>query len=60
MLLQPLVMSKQHWDKLTPAQKKIFDEAAAKSEEFFNGLQKEAEEKMVETFKKNNNAVPAR
>ena len=57
MLLQPLVMSKQHWDKLTPAQKKAFDEAALKSEEFFNGLQKEAEEKMVETFKKNNNAV---
>ena len=57
MLLQPLVMSKQHWDKLTPAQKKIFDEAAAKSETFFNGLQKEASEKMVETFKKNGNAV---
>jgi len=57
MLLQPLVMSKQHWDKLTPAQKKAFDEAALKSEEFFNGLQKEAEEKMVETFRKNNNAV---
>ena len=35
MLMQPLVMSKQHWDKLSPAQKKIFEEAAAKSDEFF-------------------------
>lgn len=59
MLLQPLVMSKQHWDKLTPEQKKIFDEAAAKSEAFFNGLQKEATEKMVDTFRKHGNAVRA-
>ena len=41
------------WANASPAT----NEAAAKSEEFFNGLQKEAEEKMVETFKKNNNAV---
>ncbi|MDH5245390.1 MAG: TRAP transporter substrate-binding protein DctP [Betaproteobacteria bacterium] len=52
MLLQPLVMSKQHWDKLTPAQKKIFEEAAAKSDEFFNSLQKDAVEKMVAAYKK--------
>jgi TRAP-type transport system periplasmic protein len=52
MLLQPLVMSKQHWDKLTPAQKKIFDEAAAKSDAFFLGLQKEAVDKMEEAYKK--------
>ncbi len=59
MLLQPLVMSKQHWDKLTPAQQKIFDEAAAKSELFFNGLQEDATQKMVDTFKKNGNDVRA-
>jgi TRAP-type C4-dicarboxylate transport system substrate-binding protein len=52
MLLQPLVMSKQHWDKLTPAQKKIFEAAAAKSDEFFLGVQKEAVDKMVAAYKK--------
>jgi len=52
MLLQPLVMSKQHWDKLTPKQKKIFERAAAKSDEFFLGLQKEAVTKMEKAFKK--------
>lgn len=52
MLMQPLVMSKQHYDKLTPQQKKIFQEAAAKSDEFFLGLQKEAVDKMVQAYKK--------
>ncbi|MEO8143647.1 MAG: TRAP transporter substrate-binding protein DctP [Betaproteobacteria bacterium] len=52
MLLQPLVMSKQAYDKLTPAQKKIFEEAAAKSDAFFLGLQKEAVDKMEEAYKK--------
>src|SRR5690606_32280192 len=52
MLLQPILMSKQHWDKLTPEQQKIFEEAAAKSEEFFLGLQREAGEKMAEAYRK--------
>lgn len=52
MLLQPLVMSKQHWDKLTPAQQKIFEEAAAKSDEFFLGTQREAVKDMAEAYKK--------
>jgi TRAP-type C4-dicarboxylate transport system substrate-binding protein len=52
MLLQPLVMSKQHWDKLTPAQKKIFDEAAAKSDEYFLKLQQDAVDKMEAAYKK--------
>jgi len=53
MLMQPLVMSKQHWDKLTPQQQqKIFEEAAAKSDEFFLGLQREAGEKMAEAYTK--------
>ena len=42
MLLQPLVMSKQHWDKLTPQQKKIFEAAADKSDQFFLGLQRDS------------------
>ena len=52
MLLQPLVMSKQHWDKLTPAQQKAFDEAADKSNEYFLGLQREAVREMENAYKK--------
>ncbi len=52
MLLQPLVMSKQHYDKLTPAQKKIFEEAAAKSDEFFLGEQRKAVNDMIDAYKK--------
>ena len=52
MLLQPLVMSKQHWDKLTPKQQKIFEQAADKSDAFFSGLQKEATEKMADAYRK--------
>ena len=43
-LLQPLVMSKAAWDKLTPAQRKIFEEAADKSDDFFAAGQREAVE----------------
>ena len=52
MLLQPLVMSKQHWDKLTPQQKKIFEAAADKSDQFFLGLQRDAVNDMVQAYKK--------
>ncbi len=52
MLLQPLVISKQTWDKLTPSQKKAFEEAADKSDKFFDGTQIEATEKMRESFTK--------
>lgn len=52
MLMQPLVMSKQHWDKLTPAQQKIFEAAADKSDEFFLGLQREAVAKMTAAYRK--------
>ncbi len=52
MLMQPLVMSKQHWDKLTPQQQQIFEEAATKSDEFFLGLQREAGDKMAEAYTK--------
>ncbi|HLS55946.1 MAG TPA: TRAP transporter substrate-binding protein DctP [Zeimonas sp.] len=52
MLMQPLVMSKQHWDKLTPQQQKIFEDAAAKSDEYFLKLQLEAGDKMAEAYRK--------
>jgi len=51
-LLQPLVMSKAAWDKLTPAQKKIFEEAANKSDEFFAAGQREAVKRMEEAYVK--------
>ncbi len=51
-LLQPLVMSKAAYDKLTPAQKKIFEEAADKSDQFFAGRQREAVAKMIDVYQK--------
>ncbi len=51
-LLQPLVMSKTAWDKLTPAQKKIFEEAADKSDTFFAGTQREAVTQMIDVYTK--------
>jgi TRAP-type transport system periplasmic protein len=51
-LLQPLVMSKAAWDKLTPAQKKIFDEAADKSDAWFKDAQAKAVTNMVDVYKK--------
>ncbi len=52
MLLQPLVMSKQHWDKLSPKQKKIFEEAADKADAFFLTVQREATNAMSEAYRK--------
>lgn len=52
MLLQPLVMSKQHWDKLSPKQKKIFEEAADKADAFFLTVQREATNAMAEAYRK--------
>jgi len=57
MLLQPLVISKQHWDKLSETQKAAFEAAATVSETYFNGLQTEASDKMVDTFTKAGNKV---
>jgi TRAP-type C4-dicarboxylate transport system substrate-binding protein len=52
MLLQPLVMSKQAWDKLSDKQKKAFEAAAEKSDAFFLTLQRDATDKMAEAYKK--------
>ncbi|MDF3073538.1 MAG: transporter substrate-binding protein [Alphaproteobacteria bacterium] len=52
--LQPLMMSKKHWDELTEAQKKIFDEAARISEKHFTEVQSKAIAQAVEAFKKAN------
>lgn len=51
-LLQPLVMSKAAWDKLTPQQQKIFQDAADVSDKWFQKSQSEAVDKMVAVYKK--------
>lgn len=51
-LLQPLVMSKAAWDKLTPAQKKIFQAAADKSDAWFKDAQAKAVTNMEAVYKK--------
>ncbi|HEY8141440.1 MAG TPA: TRAP transporter substrate-binding protein DctP [Kofleriaceae bacterium] len=51
-LMQPLVMSKAAWDKLTPAQQKIFEEAADVSNQWFAKSQSEAVDRMIEAYKK--------
>ncbi len=52
MLLQPLVMAKSSWDKLTPEQKKAFTEAADKSDEYFTKDQETATDEMKKIFTK--------
>lgn len=52
--LQPLMMSYRHWNELTEAQKKIFDEAARISEKHFTDVQNKAIEQAVAAFKKAN------
>jgi TRAP-type C4-dicarboxylate transport system substrate-binding protein len=50
LLLQPLLMSKAAWDTLTPEQKQAFEAGATKSEEFFNGVQEQASQAMIDEF----------
>lgn len=47
----PFVMSKRSWDKLTPADQKIFTEAAAEATQAQRKLSKEADEKLVAELK---------
>ena len=51
-LMQPLVMSKAAWDKLTPQQQKVFEEAADVTDKWFAKSQSEAVERMIEAYKK--------
>jgi tripartite ATP-independent transporter DctP family solute receptor len=47
----PFVMSKRSWDKLSPADQKIFTEAAAEATQVQRKLSKEADEKLVTELK---------
>jgi TRAP-type C4-dicarboxylate transport system substrate-binding protein len=50
-LLQPLMISKKIWDNLSPAQKKIFEDAAEKTDKTFNSEQSEVAKKTAAKFK---------
>jgi TRAP-type transport system periplasmic protein len=52
MVIQPLIISKKAWDKLTPPQKKIFDDAAAKSDAFFVEQGVKLNKGVVDAFEK--------
>ena len=47
----PFVMSKRSWDKLSPADQKIFTEAAAEATQAQRKLSKEADEKLIAELK---------
>ena len=47
----PFVMSKRSWDKLSPADQKVFTEAAAEATQAQRKLSKEADEKLVTDLK---------
>ncbi|MCW5693898.1 MAG: TRAP transporter substrate-binding protein DctP [Pseudolabrys sp.] len=53
-MYEPVLMSKKSYDKLSADQKKALMAAGKKSEEYFNKETRGLDEKMVETFKKNN------
>lgn len=53
-MYEPVLISKKSWDKLNDAQKKALMAASQKAEDFFEAESKKLDDKMVETFKKNN------
>jgi TRAP-type C4-dicarboxylate transport system substrate-binding protein len=53
-MYEPVLISKRSWDRLNDAQKRALTAAAKKAEAYFAGESKQLDEKMVETFKKNN------
>ncbi|MBE0475371.1 TRAP transporter substrate-binding protein DctP [Rhodoferax sp.] len=53
-MYEPVLISKKSWDKLNDAQKAALTAASKKAEDYFNVESKKLDDKMVETFKKNN------
>ena len=51
-MYEPVLMSKQSFEKLNDAQKKALMAAAQKSEDYFAEEAKKLDEKLVEAFKK--------
>ena len=56
-MYEPVLISKRSWDKLNDAQKKALTDASKKAENYFESESKKLDDKMVETFKKNNTEV---
>jgi len=56
-MYEPVLISQKSWDKLNDAQKKALMAASQKAEDFFEAESKKLDDKMVETFKKNNTEV---
>jgi TRAP-type C4-dicarboxylate transport system substrate-binding protein len=50
-MYEPILMSKQTWDKLNDEQKKAIMEAGKKSEEYFNAQAEKLDQQMVDKFK---------
>ncbi|MBX3653398.1 MAG: TRAP transporter substrate-binding protein DctP [Ramlibacter sp.] len=53
-MYEPVLVSKRSWDKLNDAQKKALTAASKKAEAYFTAESKKMDDKMVETYKKNN------
>ncbi len=53
-MYEPVLMSKRSWDKLDDKQKAALRAAAAKSQAYFEAESKKLDERLVETYKKNN------
>ena len=53
-MYEPVLISLKSWNKLDDKQKKALMDASKKAEDFFEGESKKLDEKMVDTFKKNN------
>ena len=56
-MYEPVLISMKSWNRLNDAQKKALTEASKKAEDFFESESKKLDEKMVESFKKNNTEV---
>lgn len=53
-MYEPVLISKRAWDRLDEPQRKALMAAAQKAEDYFEAESKKLDEKMVETYKKNN------
>ena len=56
-MYEPVLISKRTWDKLNNAQKQALTTASKKAADYFESESKKLDDKMVETFKKNNTEV---
>lgn len=53
-MYEPVLISKRSWDKLNDAQKAALTAASKKAEAFFTAESRKLDDKLVETYKKNN------